>query len=335
MMKRRLIARAQLRLVGCLIVTSGLMIGLLAGSGMAGEILIKSGDRIAFMGDSITSAGWDSPTGYVRLVVSALQTNGIDVQPIPAGVSGNKSNDMLNRLDVDVIQKKPDWLTLSSGVNDVWHYPGGIALDEYKRNITQIVDTAQAAGIRVVILTATMIGEDQSNANNQKLVAYNAFLRELAGQRHLPLADLSALMQQQIAQEISEGWTPGHLLTMDGVHMNPRGNALMATGVLQAIGLDNEQIAKARQVWMDIPNGWSAELSYQVKITRSLTLRQYMALQETAPKESAGGVLELLEKLYRDDFVGVLSPQGQAGLDALKNRLEQKLDQDIHERLQQ
>lgn len=306
-----------------------------AGQSRADEVLVKTNDKIAFMGDSITSAGWDSPTGYVRLIVSGLETNGIKITPIPAGVSGNKSNDMLNRLDNDVIQKKPTWLTLSCGVNDVWHNPGGIPLDQYKINITRIVDKAQAAGIKVVILTATMIGEDQQNANNQKLKGYNDFLRQLAAERHLPLADLGAMMQADIAKEVADGWTPGHLLTMDGVHMNPRGNVVMASGVLKAFGLDDAQIAKAREVWLDIPDGWSARLTYEVTITKPLTLRQYIALQKTAPKESAGGVLELLENLYKTDFIAVLSPDNKNGLEALQKRLMEKLDQNINQRLKQ
>lgn len=301
----------------------------------ADGILVKPGESIAFMGDSITSAGWDSPTGYVRLIVSALETNGVKITPIPAGVSGNKSNDMLNRLDNDIIQKKPTWLTISCGVNDVWHHPGGIPLDQYKLNITQIVDKAQAAGIKVVILTATMIGEDQQNANNQKLVGYNDFLRTLAAERHLPLADLGAMMQAEIAREAAAGWKPNHLLTMDGVHMNPRGNMLMATGVLKALGLDDAQIEKAREVWLDIPNGWSANLTYPVTITKTLTLRQYIALQKTSPSASGDGVLELLEKMYRGDFASVLSPDGKNGLIELQKRLMEKLNQDIDQRLKQ
>ncbi|NDB78198.1 MAG: hypothetical protein EB141_21585, partial [Verrucomicrobia bacterium] len=40
----------------------------LAQNGSA-EILLKDGQKIAFMGDSITAGGWGNPAGYVRLVV--------------------------------------------------------------------------------------------------------------------------------------------------------------------------------------------------------------------------------------------------------------------------
>ena len=36
--------------------------------------------------------------------------------------------------------------------------------------------------------------------------------------------------------------------------MNPRGNVMMATGVLKGFGLDEDQLQKAKEAWLDIPN---------------------------------------------------------------------------------
>ena len=209
----------------------------------AAGIAVKDGQKIAFMGDSITEAG-AGPNGYVTLVIRGLEANGVKATSIPAGISGHKSNDMLKRLENDVLNKKPDWMTLSCGVNDVWHGANGVPLDKYKENITAIVEKCQAAGVKVMILTSTMIGEDQPNANNQKLIAYNDFLRELAKEKKCLLADLNADMQAAIAKAGPD--KKGNLLTGDGVHMNPAGNVMMATGVLKAFGLSAEQITKAR-----------------------------------------------------------------------------------------
>src|SRR5471032_3390124 len=89
------------------------------------HLLVKDGQKIAFLGDSITAQGWEVPGGYVKLVTAGFETLGVHITPIPAGVGGNTSRDMLARLQNDVISKKPDWMTLSCGVNDVWHGPGG------------------------------------------------------------------------------------------------------------------------------------------------------------------------------------------------------------------
>ncbi|MEO8614421.1 MAG: GDSL-type esterase/lipase family protein [Luteolibacter sp.] len=210
------------------------------------EVAVKSGQKIAFLGDSITAQG-AQPGGYVTLVIRGLEANGVKATAIPAGISGHKSDQMLARLEKDVLRKKPDWMTLSCGVNDVWHGAKGVPLDQYKVNITKIVDQCQTAGIKVMIFTSTMIKEDAANELNVKLATYNAFLHELATEKKCLLADLNAAMQAELAKAGPD--RKGNILTKDGVHMNAMGNQMMATGVLEAFGLDATQIAKARGNW--------------------------------------------------------------------------------------
>ena len=230
------------------------------------EIAVKSGERIAFLGDSITAGGWGNPLGYVRLVMAGLEANGVKAEAVPAGISGHKSDNMLARLERDVISKKPQWMTLSCGVNDVWHGKNGVALDEpaltsgefgpggaargtYKKNIAEIVDKAEAAGIKVVLLTATVIQEKLDNAENAKLAPYNDYLRALAREKHLRLADLNAMFQERIK---AEDKPTRKVLTSDGVHMALEGDKLMATGVLQALGLNAAQLKTANDAWAKI-----------------------------------------------------------------------------------
>jgi lysophospholipase L1-like esterase len=246
---------------------------------------VKSGEKLAFLGDSITQGGMGSPMGYCKLVISGLEANGITVTPIGAGISGHKSNQMLARLDKDVIEKKPEWMTLSCGVNDVWHGANGVPLEDYKKNITQIVDKAKAAGIKVMILTSTMIGEDQANPNNQKLAAYNDFLRQLAKEKECLLGDLNNEMQETLKKLGSDG--KKNLLTGDGVHMNPLGNMMMAEGVLKGFGASAEQLKKAQDKWLDLPD--AIDVVGKIKVT----LRQYQQLNAyaTAQKKPLGDLL--------------------------------------------
>ena len=251
---------------------------------MADELIIKSGDKLAFLGDSITAQGADTPSGYAKLVVSGLDANGIKVEPVFAGIGGHKSNDMLARVEKDVLSKKPNVMTLSCGVNDVWHGANGVTLEKYNENITALVDKVQAAGVKPVILTSTMIGEDQANPNNQKLVAYNEFLRTFAKERKLLLADLNARMQESV-KKAKETKAPkpnsGNYLTSDGVHMAPQGDQMMAEGVLRALGLDDAQIAKAKAAWLEIPAAIKLQNS-----NKMVSLKEYNKLAEAAAKEN-------------------------------------------------
>lgn len=245
----------------------------------ADEVAIKTGQKLAFLGDSITQQGAGSPSGYVQLVISGLKANGIDVTPIPAGISGHTSRDMIARIDKDVIRKKPDWMTMSCGVNDVWHGATGVDLPSYKKNITEMVDRAQKADIKVMILTSTMIGEDQPNPNNQKLVAYNDFLKELAKEKGCLLADLNADMQAAVTKAGRGQPGAAHTVTIDGVHMVSSGNRMMALGILKAFGLDDAQLQKAQKAWLDIPH--AVELNGRTLIT----IRQWDKIDAIARKE--------------------------------------------------
>ena len=229
----------------------------------AAEIAVKSGDKIAFLGDSITAGGWGNPAGYVKLVIAGLEANGVKAEPIPAGISGHKSDQMLARLDKDVLSKKPQWMTLSCGVNDVWHGPRGVPLDDamaksgtyddkvasrgtYQKNITAIIDQATAAGVKPVMLTATVIQENLASKENGLLAPYNAFLRQLAKEKNIPMADLFAMFEERIKAENKPNVK---VLTSDGVHMNTEGNKLMAIGVLKAFGLNEAELGKAKASW--------------------------------------------------------------------------------------
>ena len=168
-----------------------------------------------------------------------------------------------------MLTHKPQWLLLSCGVNDVWHFKlrlgkhtfKGVTLEDYRKNITAIIEKAQAAGIKVMILTSTMIGEDPERELNKNLIPYNEFLKEIAKKEKCLLADLNKDMQEALKKipdvkgkakmfgERNYQRDIKNKLTSDGCHPNPRGHAMMAKGVLRAFGLSEEKIAAAEESW--------------------------------------------------------------------------------------
>lgn len=192
--------------------------------------LVRPGQKIAFLGASITQFGWEQPGGFIRLIVDHLAQHGIPVTPIPSGVSGNTSREIRARLEQDVLRYQPDWVVIDAGRNDVWH--GTIPFDAYMDNMTAIVNQAQAAGVQVVLQTITPIGEDLDNDFNRQLAYSNHFVRYLARQKKCLVSDLSARFHDALrAKQTSE-----NLLTTDGVHLNDAGNQLLATGLLHTFG---------------------------------------------------------------------------------------------------
>ena len=92
-------------------------------SGFCGEISIKNGEKIAFLGDSI-AYGEKQPSRYMDLVTMSLAHYGIRIQRIDGGVPGFRSDLMLQYLDVKALKFKPDVVTIGLGINDIGRWNG-------------------------------------------------------------------------------------------------------------------------------------------------------------------------------------------------------------------
>ena len=217
-------------------------------------ILIQSGQKIGFLGDSITQQG-NAPTGYIMLVIAGLKSEGIDATAIPAGMSGHTSGNMNNRVDHDVLSQGADWMTVSCGVNDIALQKKGFGVDleNYKKNVTSILDQANAKKVKVVLLTATPIGEDPNSPENQMQIGYNQFLRDTAKERNLPLADVNAAFWEVIKAHpgpigLPAQYIQGRLLA-DGIHPNVDGQRIMAETVLLTLGVPKDDLPKLEETW--------------------------------------------------------------------------------------
>ena len=229
---------------------------LLTAASQAGEnqqFMLKDGDTLVFLGNSITQGG-SHPEGYISLIELFMGVNGYSVKIINAGISGHKSNDMLARLEKDVLSHEPDWVSVSCGVNDVWHQFSsqrqGVPLEEYRKNMTEIVDRIQKSGAQVLLLTATPIYEDLNSRENQMLKDYNELLRQLAKDKNLVLCDLFSHFAELYKQKLNDE----NLLTTDGVHMKPRGNRLMAREILKSLEATPQQLRRTEDRWELIGN---------------------------------------------------------------------------------
>lgn len=198
--------------------------------------------RIVTLGDSITQGG-ARPGGYVWLMdryLKALYPQH-PIEIINAGISGHKSSDMLARFQQDVLDRKPDLVTISVGVNDVWHgftreHPAGygprrVPPEQYETNVRKMIEMARAAGVRVLLFTTTIFEDEPHSPRNSRALLYNDILRRLAREYGLRLADQYGAFAR--AWQAREG-TP---LTSDQVHMAPSGDRLMARTALRALGI--------------------------------------------------------------------------------------------------
>lgn len=211
------------------------------------EFMLKEGDQIVAIGDSITQAG-----GYLRNidVVLAQQYPALKLPKIVnVGISGQKAEDLVKRFEKDVVSRKPAVVTLSIGINDVWHRlkdpHDPQVLVNYKENVSKMVDQAQAAGIKVVLLTPTVIQEDPQSEGNQRLKMYVEAMQQIAAEKKCRMVNLHQTFLEVLGKkpEALAANAKGLVLTTDGVHMNPAGDALMAIGVLRGLGVPDDKVA--------------------------------------------------------------------------------------------
>ena len=207
---------------------------------MSSKRLLKDGDKIVFLGDSITEAA----DGYVHVIeqmISALAPD-IRITCMNAGVGGNRVNDALVRIGDDVIVHDPDWITISIGINDVWHGVNGTPIDLFRERYVELVSrlTDQTVA-KLALFTTTVIGEELNNEPNNKLIPYNDFIRETARRQEALLVPMNEEFYKAISawHKVSGDVKYGIELkyTTDGVHMTPEGNYLMAVTLLRAWGI--------------------------------------------------------------------------------------------------
>lgn len=189
--------------------------------------------KVIFFGDSITEQGAQRG-GYITRVDSLSRTEHRNDQYdfIGAGVSGNKVYDLYLRLDDDVLNKKPDVVIIFIGVNDVWHKAlrqTGTDPDKFEKFYQAIVNKLRAIGSKIVLCTPATIGEktDFSNPQDGELNEYSVIIRRLAQKNRLPIIDLRKIFHEYDLKNNPENKDRG-ILTVDGVHLNPKGNELVA-----------------------------------------------------------------------------------------------------------
>lgn len=196
--------------------------------------------KVIFFGDSITEAGV-KPGGYVLKVgdLAAKDNLALQYEFSGAGIGGNKIYDLYLRMDEDVLAKNPTIVVVYIGVNDVWHkrtHGTGTDADKFEKFYTAVIKKLQAKNCKVVLATPAAIGEktDFSNELDGDLNKYSALIRSLATKNSLALVDLRKVFLDYNKQYNTENKESG-VLTTDRVHLNEKGNELVANEMWKVI----------------------------------------------------------------------------------------------------
>jgi lysophospholipase L1-like esterase len=200
---------------------------------------LKKGERIVFLGDSIT-AGGVGKQGYITLIKNSIKEKHADlgIEIFGAGVSGNKVPDLQKRLEKDVLAKKPTIVFIYIGINDVWHGENdpkrGTPKDKFEDGLKEIIGKIQAGGARVVLCTPSVIGEKGTNKLDAQLDEYSDLSRKVAKETKSDLCDLRKAFVDHLKKNNPDDKASG-ILTTDRVHLNEAGNRLVAQTMLKSL----------------------------------------------------------------------------------------------------
>lgn len=197
--------------------------------------------KILFQGDSVTDAGRDRSNphdmgdGYPRYASAMIQDSYPDIEWefVNLGVGGDRTEQLVARMETDFIDVQPDVVTIMIGINDVWHHysHGIVTTDEaFEANLRLLLGEIRArTEARILMIQPFMLfsqewPEDMVSELHDKQTILKRLADEYADV-YLPMDDI---FQSQATEEPA-------FYSADGVHPTPDGACFIGETLLRAI----------------------------------------------------------------------------------------------------
>jgi len=206
---------------------------------------------ILFQGDSITDAGRsreyyaDLGKGYPHLIEAELGFENPNEYVFQnRGVSGNRVLDLYARIVRDIINIKPDYMSILIGVNDIWHGlgddPNGTGTERFKKVydilLTELKEELPETKIMILepfVLEASATEDTESTPERWSKFSNGVFelakiAKELAKKHGLKFVELQSKFDEAAKKAPNAYWLG------DGVHPTAKGHELIKREWLKA-----------------------------------------------------------------------------------------------------
>jgi lysophospholipase L1-like esterase len=213
----------------------------------------KPGDRIVFLGDSITEQYQYSTD--IELYLTTRFPNG-NFTFINAGIGGDTANGGAGRFKAHVLDEKPTAVTINFGMNDGGYgafNPG--ANKTYRERTAAMLDAAQKAGVRVALLSPNAVDRRVQERFKLYLETQKEFyapLKDLAAKHGATFVDQYAVTRTALERmEKDDPKAQKAKPFGDGFHTSSPGGLLMAHAILTGLKapavVSNLEIGPARE----------------------------------------------------------------------------------------
>lgn len=219
-----------------------------ARSAEAPKPVLKEGQRVAVVGDSITEQKLYSK--YIELYLTACMPQ-LNLHVVQLGWGGETAGGFARRMENDLMAYKPDVVTTCYGMNDGGYrkFDEGIGKN-YENPMRDFIGRLKKAGAIVVVggpgaVDSRYFGGGKDQKPSDKSVEYNDNLQHLDGiaakiaaENGFNHADVHGTMAAAMVKAKEKFGADYDVGGRDGVHPGPNGHLLMAYAFLKAMGLD-------------------------------------------------------------------------------------------------
>ncbi|MCI6038296.1 MAG: SGNH/GDSL hydrolase family protein [Candidatus Limiplasma sp.] len=214
-------------------------------------MLLEKNDKLLFIGDSISDYDRARPVGeglfkawgtsYVADVGSLLccMYPELNLRIVNMGISGNQIRDLDRRWQTDVLDLKPDFVSVLIGINDVWRQFDSpqmpeqhVPTDEYEATYRKLIEETLPKVKGMILMTPYMMEPNRKDPMRARMDEYGEIVRRLAEEYKLVFVDLQAGWDR-----LFEHMHPCNI-AWDRIHPNQVGCMYIAKQFLKAIGAD-------------------------------------------------------------------------------------------------
>ncbi len=208
--------------------------------------------KILFQGDSVTDAGRDRSTpsdmgdGYPRYASAMIQDSYPDTEFefVNLGISGNRTEHLVARLESDFVELQPDIVSILIGVNDVWHHYAHEFVEttdeRFEANYRQVLETVKSRTTARILVIQPFLLETVGSFNRElceELARKQAIVKKLADEYADAYLPLDEVLHAESEEE------PDYY-SADGVHPTPDGACFIGEAYLRAIAPLIELLSK-------------------------------------------------------------------------------------------
>ena len=212
-------------------------------------MLFDIGDKVLFIGDSITDYNRARPVGegrpdawgtsYMSDVAAQFTCMRPDmrIRFANTGISGNKVRDLKARWQTDVMDLKPDWVSVLIGINDVWRqfdrpldtevhvYP-----EEFESTYEELIQKTLPHVKGMILMTPYFMEPNKADPMRVRMDEYGEIVKKLAAKYGQTCIDLQAAWD-----ELFKYMHPCNI-AWDRIHPNHTGCVYIANQFLKAVG---------------------------------------------------------------------------------------------------